>query len=122
MTINVFELFSESTTGKPIPLTATAPGVLIHRTTNEMDSIWLWANVASPVPYTKSVYIKLVKGTDAGGYEEELIEVPPARKFLIENGLILTGNVDLLAYIDGTISTVDPLPEVLITGYVHRRI
>jgi hypothetical protein len=122
MTINVFELFSETTTGKPIVLNTEAPGVLIHHTNTEMDSIWLWANVASPIPYTKSVYIKLVKGTALGGYTEELIEVPPARKFLIENGLILTGNVDLLAYIDDTISTVDPLPEVLITGYVHRRI
>lgn len=123
MTINVFTPFSVAPNGKPITVTATtSPGTLIHQTTTESDSIWLWANVSDAFAYTKAVYIHLVKGTELGGYTNELIKLPSGRKFLIENGIIITGNIELRAYIDSTLTTVLPTPEVLFTGYVHRRI
>lgn len=124
MTTNIFEPFSEAPEGLPLVISSTAnPGTLIHTTTNEKDSIWLWAGHSLDTSYLETVYIRMVKGNGTLGYVEDvLIKVPSGRKVLIENGIILTGTAELRMYIDAVESTATTLPNILVTGYVHRRI
>lgn len=121
---NLFTTFSEAPEGIPITVNSTsAPGTLIHTTTNELDSIWLWAGHSLDTPYTETLYVQILKGNGTLGYTPDaLIKLPAGKKVLIENGIILTGNAEFRMYIDTLQSTATTIPDILVTGYVHRRV
>lgn len=127
---NVFSPLSESASGTPIIVTEeltkltvplTNPGVLIHTSTTEVDSLWIWVSIDNAVSYLDTVYIRILKGNNTDGYlEDSLVRVKPGEKNLIESGVIITSNTQYRMYIDSELSTV--IPNVAVTGYVHRRI
>lgn len=124
MVQNVFSPFTEAPEGLPLAITATSsPGTLIHTTTNLNDSIWLRVGLDDDVPYTQTVWLRIVKGNSTLGYVEDApIKIAAGATEFIEQGIILTGTAELRAYIDTTLSTATPTPNVIATGYVHRRI
>lgn len=128
---NIFQTFSESNNGMPIVVTsrlnpdilpATDPGVLIHRTTTELDSLWVWASLDSAVSYLEPVFIRVLKGNDTVGFvEDSLVKVTAGSKVILETGVIITGTIEYRVYIDSELSSLN-IDSVSITGYVHRRI
>lgn len=127
---NNFVPFSPSTNGLPIIVDVTAnpttipttdPGTLIHASTAELDSLWVWASVDDAVSYLDTVYIRVLKGNNSLGFtEDSLVKLTSGAKVILETGVIITGNIEYRVYIDNELSTV--LPNVSITGYVHRRV
>lgn len=127
---NVFSPLSESASGIPIIVTqeltkATVPlidpGDLIHTSTTEVDSLWIWVSIDDAVSYLDTVYLRILKGNNTDGYlEDSLVRVKPGEKNLIESGVIITSNTQYRMYIDSELSTV--IPNVAVTGYAHRRI
>lgn len=116
--------FSASNSSMPIAITATsAPGTLIHTSpVGDQDFVWLWTSVSTFVPYTKVLCVQLMRGNSTVGYEKDaFLTMPLNSRTLVDNGILITGGVELRAYIVTELSTapVDALP--IITGYVHRR-
>lgn len=121
---NIFEPFSESVSGMPIVVsTVASPGTLIHSSELEADSLWVWASLADSVSYLDAVYLRVLKGNASLGYvEDSLVKLSSGLKVIIESGVIITGNVEYRIYIDSELSTLSTIPNISISGYVHRRI
>jgi hypothetical protein len=117
---NIFTTFSESTNGTPIHVSSTtSPGVLIHTSTTELDSMWVFAGINEIVPYTESVFLQVLKGSNGVYKEDGIYKLKTGVRTPIDAGLIITSNVEYRVYIHNTSSVI---PQVAISGYVHRRI
>lgn len=123
MATNLALPFSETTNGKPIStLSTTFPGTLIHTSGSANDFVWLWISLADYVDFTEAVYINLVKGTVADGYDtDSVIQITSGEKQLIESGVVITDSCELRFYINGDISTITNVAATA-TGFIHRRV
>lgn len=108
----------------PILVNTTAsPGTLIHTSQpNDQDFIWLWISNNIFVPYTKVIGVQLLRGTAGLGYQKDaLITVPLNSRTLVDNGILITGGLELRAHIVPDITTAPEDAFAIINGYVHRR-
>lgn len=124
MSTNIALPFSNSVSGKPIIINTTAsPGVLIHRSGNSLDFVWLWLTLNDYISYLDQVYVTLIKGDSVSGYviDGAAYCIPSTEKRSIEIGIPISNQCELRAYINAPESSIDNIP-VAATGYVHRRI
>lgn len=99
------------------------PGTLIHKSEpNDQDFVWLWVSNNIFVPYTKTICIQLLRGTPAIGYKKDaLLTVPLNTRTLVDNGILITGGVELRAYLVPEVTTAPAGAFAIVNGYVHRR-
>jgi|SRR6267378_6265094 len=109
-------LLSGSTSGKPIPVAATAtPGTIIHTAVSgasAFDEVYLWAsNVAAA---TATLTIEWGGVTDPGDHMVKAYSIPAnSTALLIANGQVLNGGLAIKCF-SGTASAIN------VTGYVNR--
>lgn len=108
-------LLSGSTSGKPIPVAATAtPGTTIHTaisSSDALDEIWLWATNVTGSAATLT--LEWGGTTDPGNHAMKAISIPPYTRLQIIDGQLLNGGLVVKAF-SGTASAIN------LTGYVHR--
>ena len=110
------EILSGSTSGKPIPVAATAtPGTLIHTAvagSTAKDEIWLWASNVTGSAATLTIEWGGV--TDPGDHIVKAVSIPAnSEPVAVTVGQVLNGGVVVRAF-SGTASAIN------ITGFVSR--
>lgn len=105
-----------STSGRPIPIAATAtPGTLIHTvpaSTTDFDELWLW--VSNVTGSAATLTLEWGGVTDPANLLVKAYSVPAnSGTILVSNGLTLNGGVVVRAF-SGTASALN------ITGYINR--
>jgi hypothetical protein len=124
MTTNIALPFSGSVSGKPIIInTSISPGVLIHRSGNSLDFVWLWLTLNGYASYLDSVYVTILKGDITSGYviDGAAYRITSNEKQPIEIGIPISNQCELRAYINASETSLEGI-DVSATGYVHRRI
>lgn len=109
-------LLSGSTSGKPIPVAATAtPGTTIHTAVagaTAYDELYLWASNVTGAAATLTIEWGGV--TDPGDLMTKAVSIPAnSPPFPIATGMVLNGGLVCKAF-SGTASAIN------ITGYVNR--
>lgn len=110
------ELLSGSTSGRPIPVAATAtPGTLLHTAiagSDGFDEVYLWAsNVTGS---TATLTLEWGGVTDPGDHMVKAVSIPANSSAVqVSFGQVLNGTLSVRAF-SGTASAIN------ITGYVNR--
>jgi hypothetical protein len=109
------QILSGSTSGRPIPVAATAtPGTLIHTAVAgvvSFDAMYLWVSNVTGVAATLTVEWGGV--TDPGDHLFKALSIAANTRVLIADGIMLNGGLIVRAF-SGTASALN------ITGYVNR--
>ena len=121
MASNVGIPFTEAGNGLPINISqATAvPGQLVHIASGAADDyVWLWLSNTGDL----TAEVRLYKGTNINGYslDSTITIAPKSGKALVEPGILLTGGIELRAYV--LLAGDSQRPVVIASGHVYRRV